>query len=211
MSTVSIRLSATERREQLLDVAVDLFSRKGFKGTTTREIAAAAGVTEAIIFRHFETKEHLYKAIIDQRLNSSDLAEWVAGFRTAMDRDDDEAVVRKLIGCIIETHKNDPKFERLMMYASLEGNEIALIHMQQVTATVVDTFRKYLKRRQKKGRMREISPDFALAAIVGMAKHYALCKYIHGFSENCHSDEAAVDSFTQIAMEGLCLRATTKR
>ena len=64
------RLSAGERREQLIQVAVDLFSRKGFKGTTTREIAAAAGVTEAIIFRHFETKEQLYTAIIDRRLNS---------------------------------------------------------------------------------------------------------------------------------------------
>jgi TetR/AcrR family transcriptional regulator len=34
-----------------------LFSKKGFRGTTTKEIAQAAGVSEAIIFRHFETKE----------------------------------------------------------------------------------------------------------------------------------------------------------
>jgi TetR/AcrR family transcriptional regulator len=120
-----IRLSAGKRREQLIQVAVDLFSRKGFNGTTTREIAAAAGVTEAIIFRHFATKEQLYTAIIDRRLNAPDAAVWIAGLRAAMDRDDDEAVIRHLINAIVAAHKNDPKFERLMLYAALEGNEIA--------------------------------------------------------------------------------------
>jgi TetR/AcrR family transcriptional regulator len=53
MTATPTRMSASDRRNQLIDVAIDLFSRKGFGGTTTKEIAAAAGVTEAIIFRHF--------------------------------------------------------------------------------------------------------------------------------------------------------------
>ena len=44
-----------------------LFSERGFRGTTTKEIAQAAGVSEAIIFRHFATKEDLYTAIIDHK------------------------------------------------------------------------------------------------------------------------------------------------
>jgi len=48
-------MSGEDRRRQLIEVAIDLFSRRGFSGTTTREIALAAGVTEAIIFRHFAT------------------------------------------------------------------------------------------------------------------------------------------------------------
>ena len=211
MSLGSTRLSGTERKEQLLAVAVDLFSRKGFKGTTTREIAAAAGVTEAIIFRHFETKEHLYKAIIDQRMNSSDAAAWIAEFRKAMDRDDDEGVVRHLIAAIIETHKNDPKFERLMLYAALEENEVALLYMRQVTACIADAYRSYFKRRQKKGLLRAISPEIALTAIVGMAQHYARYKYVHAFKEACLSDEDALNSFTQIAMDGLCLPSKARK
>ena len=58
------RLSQIERRTQIVDVAMRLFASKGFKGTTTRAISVAAGVSEAIIFRHFETKEDLYNAII---------------------------------------------------------------------------------------------------------------------------------------------------
>ncbi len=204
-AAAQVRLSAVERREQLIQVAVDLFSRKGFKGTTTREIAAAAGVNEAIIFRHFETKEHLYTAIIDRKVNSRHTAAWVAGLRSAMDRDDDEAVIRQLIGAIISTHKCDPKFERLMQYAALEGNEIALRHMRQVTASIVGVFRSYFKRRQKQGRLCPVGPDVALAAIVGLAQHYALGKYVHEIKDQGPSDEEALESFTRIAMHGLCV------
>jgi TetR/AcrR family transcriptional regulator len=58
------RMAAEDRREQIIEVAVRLFSQKGFRGATTREIATAAGVNEAIIFRHFSTKSDLYAAII---------------------------------------------------------------------------------------------------------------------------------------------------
>jgi TetR/AcrR family transcriptional regulator len=40
-----------------------LFSQRGFRGTTTKEIAVAAGVSEAMVFRHFANKEVLYSAI----------------------------------------------------------------------------------------------------------------------------------------------------
>ncbi len=198
-----VRLPAGARRENLIEAAIDLFSRKGFNGTTTREIAAAAGVTEAIIFRHFQTKEHLYTAIIDRKLNSPDTAAWCTALTTAMDRDDDEAVIRQLTNAIIQTHKTDPRFERLMLYAALEGNEIALQHMRQITASIVDLFHKYFRRRQKKGALRPFLPDVALSAIVGMAQNYAMGKYCHEFKEHRLSDAQALESFTQIALHGL--------
>jgi len=65
--TITRKLPAADRRRQIIEVAMALFSAKGFEGTTTREISRAAGVSEAIIFRHFATKEDLYAAIIDFR------------------------------------------------------------------------------------------------------------------------------------------------
>ena len=198
-----IRLPADKRREQLIQVAIDLFSRKGFNGTTTREIATAAGVTEAIIFRHFETKEHLYAAIIDQKMKSPIAEAWIADVRLAMDRDDDEAVIRQLIGAIIATHRTDPKFEKLMVYAALEGNESALHYMRQVTESIVDAFRSYFARRQAQGCLSPMGPEVALIAIVGMAQNFARCKYVHGFKDDCVTDDQALESFTQVAMNGL--------
>jgi TetR/AcrR family transcriptional regulator len=199
------RLTAEKRREQLIEVAVELFSRKGFKGTTTREIAAAAGVTEAIIFRHFETKEQLYTAIIDQKVSSAGRASWLAAVRRAMKNDDDEAVIRQLVGAIIQMHKDNSQFERFMAYAALEGNETALLHMRQVTASIVDEFRSYFQRRQEQGQLCPVGPDAALMAIAGMAQNYALGKYVHGHKDFCISDAQALESFTRIAMYGLAI------
>ncbi|MDE2180434.1 MAG: helix-turn-helix transcriptional regulator, partial [candidate division NC10 bacterium] len=67
------RLSAEERRQQIVDAAVDLFSRKGFRGTRTREIAEAAGISEAMIYRHFATKRELYSAIIEAKSVTEEL------------------------------------------------------------------------------------------------------------------------------------------
>ena len=57
------RLDSGARKRAILDAALPLFARKGFAATTTREIAQAAGVSEALIFKHFPSKASLYEAI----------------------------------------------------------------------------------------------------------------------------------------------------
>lgn len=54
-----------ERRQSIIDAAVLLFARKGFAGTTTRQIAESAGVSEALVFKHFASKTALYEAMFD--------------------------------------------------------------------------------------------------------------------------------------------------
>src|SRR5881409_4303027 len=57
------RLSAQQRREAIVKAVLPLFARKGFANTTTRELAEAAGVSEALIYKHFPSKESLYAEI----------------------------------------------------------------------------------------------------------------------------------------------------
>jgi AcrR family transcriptional regulator len=59
-----------QRREQIFDAAAELFSQRGFAGTTTRQIAAVVGTSETVLFRHFPSKESLYAAILEHRLHS---------------------------------------------------------------------------------------------------------------------------------------------
>ena len=59
------RLASAERRQSIIDAAVLLFARKGFAGTTTRQIAEAGGVSEALVFKYFASKTALYEAIFD--------------------------------------------------------------------------------------------------------------------------------------------------
>src|SRR5579863_7723141 len=59
----SIRLDSEERRKGIVAAAVPLFARKGFAGTTTKEIAEAAGISEALLYKHFPSKKLLYGEI----------------------------------------------------------------------------------------------------------------------------------------------------
>ncbi|TLD68449.1 TetR/AcrR family transcriptional regulator [Phragmitibacter flavus] len=56
-------MSHDERREGILRAALEVFAEKGFHGATTRALAEAAGVSEALLFRHFPSKEDLYGAL----------------------------------------------------------------------------------------------------------------------------------------------------
>jgi AcrR family transcriptional regulator len=60
----TVRLDSDERRKAIVAAAVPLFARKGFSGTTTKELAEAAGISEGLLFRHFPSKKHLYGEIL---------------------------------------------------------------------------------------------------------------------------------------------------
>ncbi|MCW2922847.1 MAG: hypothetical protein JWM98_251 [Thermoleophilia bacterium] len=59
------RLAAAERRATILRAATTCFAERGFAGTTTASVAARAGVNEALVFRHYGSKQELYLATVD--------------------------------------------------------------------------------------------------------------------------------------------------
>jgi TetR/AcrR family transcriptional regulator len=197
------RLSSVDRRRQLIEAGMDLFSRKGFAGTTTREIARAAGVSEAIIFRHFATKRDLYTAIIEHNIHSAGAKETLAGLDACMKRRDDEGLFRLIAREMIEEHRRDARFERLMLHASLEGHELATIYRREFGLPIFAGLRAYLDRRQRSGALRHIDSAAMIIAIAGMAHYYALN------AENANpggpnlKDEQVVEAFTRIMMDGI--------
>ena len=71
-------LNAEERRIQLLRIAKELFSEHGFENTTAKAIATAVGVTEAIVFRHFRSKQELYANLLDRKTDELGIDKWGA-------------------------------------------------------------------------------------------------------------------------------------
>jgi AcrR family transcriptional regulator len=66
------KLSSEERRAAIIMAVRRVFAEKGFHGTTTRELAEAAGVSEALLFKHFPNKEALYTAMKDSCCRQKD-------------------------------------------------------------------------------------------------------------------------------------------
>jgi AcrR family transcriptional regulator len=62
------RLRRAERRQQLLAAATQAFARAGFAATSLDDIATAAGISRVLLYRHFESKTDLYRAVLDRAI-----------------------------------------------------------------------------------------------------------------------------------------------
>ena len=76
------RLRRPERREQILIAATEAFARNGFAATSLDDIAAQAGITRVLLYRHFDSKTDLYQAVLDRMCARLDahVEEPVGGF-----------------------------------------------------------------------------------------------------------------------------------
>ena len=59
------RMTSDDRRAAIMETAIKLFSERGFRGTTTRALADALGVSEPVLYEHFKSKRELFEAIIE--------------------------------------------------------------------------------------------------------------------------------------------------
>ena len=204
-------MPAEDRRRQLIEAAIELFSRKGFAGTTTKEIAAAAGVTEAIVFRHFANKQELYSAILNRIQNGEEVGDWLVLAQRYMDAKDDAGLIRSIMEKIVASIAREPRFERLMILASMEGHELAEIHMRQFALPIGERLVEYFAQRQQEGAMAAGSPHSMLLLIAGSAQFFALHRHIYSLKKmQCHSDTETVEDLVQYVTRALVIPGSRK-
>jgi TetR/AcrR family transcriptional regulator len=197
------RMSAADRQRQLLEIAMNAFSRRGFKGATTKEIAAAAGVTEAVIFQHFPSKEALYSAVLELHLDTRDEEKWIEEVNSCMECNDDEGVFRSFIRRILLTYRCDPMIERVILFAALEGHEQGLARMQRQFAPILERFMEYIARRQREGALADCNPQAIMIGLGGVAHQYGLITQIFRAPIPDISDEEMAQQFTRILLHGV--------
>jgi AcrR family transcriptional regulator len=147
------RLDSDDRRKAIVSAAVPLFARNGFAGTTTRELAAAAGVSEALLFRHFPSKQSLYREILalgcegdpalEKLATLPASTETLAGIVRFMVR-------RFVLGSDCERREIDLK-TRLMLHSYLEDGDYARELFAAIAPHVVPLFTASLEAAEAAG------------------------------------------------------------
>ena len=206
----SSRMAGEERRLQLLAVAVKLFSERGFRGTTTKEIAQAAGVSEAMVFRHFATKEELYAAILDHKACSGGKFQPQEMAAEGIARKDDRAVFESLALGALQHHENDPAFQRLLLHSALEKHELAQMFFDEFVRRVYEFLGAYIRERQREGALIEMDPAIVVRAFVGMVMHHSLNNNLWDTKRRLVniSNEEAAKYFTDILLNGITVKRT---
>ena len=205
-------MAGEERRRQILRVAVSLFSRQGFGGTTTKKIADAAGVSEAMVFRHFATKEELYTAILDHKACSGDAMDPESMVAEAIKRKDDRGVFEGLAFGALQHHEHDPEFQRLLLHSALEGHELAQMFFEKFVRRVYEFLGAYIHERQRDGAMIKIEPAVVVRAFIGMIIHHSLNNNLWDPKRRLLnlSNEDAAKQFTEILLRGIASEGMQK-
>ena len=197
------RMSAEDRRQQVVAIAGELFSQKGFRGTTTKEIADRAGVSEAIIFRHFATKDDLYAALLSFKIQQAS-----ERLKTELDeaagRKDDRAFFGWLAFEMLEFHCKDESFIRLLLYSALEGHDLSAFVFHSAARDFKERIHRYIQQRIADGAFRQINPAVAARAFVGMVLHQAEMRTIYKATDDLKiSNKQIADRFVEIFLNGI--------
>lgn len=158
------RLSSEERKRKIVQTAVALFSQKGFSGTTTRELARKAGISEALLFRHFPDKKKLYQAILTTKMEE----QIPALFDGFPQMEGLREILMELAFRIARQNANDPSFMKLLLFSALEGNELSDLFFQRRTLPLVEFLKKHFRQGVQARRLKERDPELAARAFLAM-------------------------------------------
>lgn len=195
------RMTAKGRREQILQGAMQLFAQKGFRGTTTREIARRLHISEALMFKYFPSKEALYRAIIQKRMDGSE--EMIIP-REAIEAKDDRQVFQSIASYLIQKNTADPTFMRLLLYSALEGHDLSRIFFENNAMEKTRLLAKYIRQRIKEKAFKPVPPMLAARAFIGMIIHYIQAQEIYGMKKHLpYSRKKVVDTLVEVFLSGL--------
>lgn len=200
---VQKRLRHEERRNQIIEVSMDLFASRGFKATTTRAIAKAVGVSEAIIFRHFVTKNDLYDAIITYTIQKRQ-ALWEQEQIDTEDADDLETLLRNYAYAYIRRNRQDPTFIRLMMYSALQEHKFRELFFEIYRSPHLMAIRKSIEDGIARGVYRQVNPQLTARSFLWTLLQYSINRFIaHSPAAPVSSDEEIVENLVSIFLHGL--------
>jgi TetR/AcrR family transcriptional regulator, transcriptional repressor of aconitase len=149
------RLDSDERRKAIVEAAVPLFARNGFTGTTTRELAAAAGVSEALLFRHFPSKQSLYREILALGCEGDPALEKLATLPASTESL--VCIVRFMVRRFVLGEEADRREldlrMRLMLHSVLEDGDYARELFAVVAPRVVPLFTASLRAAEEAGEL----------------------------------------------------------
>lgn len=157
---------AEARRTQILAAAATVFSRKGYERATTREIAAAADVSEGTLYNYFTTKRDLLIGV------AQNYADEVSAALTENNSDDIDILVAQRIANRFR-HRQERRLFMLFMQEAHLNQDVYQYYVQEALARIITNTERSIQQAIDTGKMRPVDPAIAArtisAAIMGFS------------------------------------------
>ena len=187
-------------RDRILKAAIQVFGEEGIKGATTREIGRVAGVNECTLFRHFQSKDELLKAVVEHRVEEMTII--MAGMEIKS-----RSLHEDLLQYALRASKIMTQDEGLLRTFIGEANrqpEYACSMIRTAREPLVEKLMIYFKDKQDKGLMRkDIDLRITTDAFMGVIQMSVLNQPIR---KNLYSTQAYLKTAIDIFVHGIALR-----
>ncbi len=196
------KLTAAERRASIVAAAIHLFSARGFRGVTTRELAKACGVSEPVLYEHFADKQELYCAILEEACNDGDTVAMRIDEAFASNLEA-PAFFRALAESIIKLLDKNPNYTRLILFSALEGHSLAELHFEHRMKPFYGMLTRRIRDYIAAGSLNPCDPSVAARAFIGMVNQYVIFDLHFGFSIAKTSRKKVINGMVDIFLNGV--------
>ncbi len=202
------RLPREERRRQIVEVASEHFAEMGFMGTTTRELARACGVSEAVIYKHFRSKEELFDEVLQRKMGEVDAGVYLK------DLPDDIPLLdafRSVASRILDIGLGDPLIQKLLLAATIAGSPEA----QKLYLSWRIPFVKFLEKRIAKGieegEVRQVDPTLTARSFIGLVNDCVLnCNLWQEYGFGDFDKDRSINNNAPIFVRGILAQPVEK-
>jgi len=157
-----------EKRELILEAALEIFAQHGFRGATIDQIADAAGMSKPNLLYYFKSKDDIHRTLIQRLLDT-----WLAPLREIDDVGDPVTELRSYIRRKLEMARDYPRESRLFANEILQGAPRVLPMLEGELKTLVDEKVLVIRGWMRAGRIARTDPYHLIFAIWATTQHYA--------------------------------------
>lgn len=199
------KMSSQERRKSILQVAKELFAQKGFLGVTTRELAAALGVTEPVLYEHFPSKRTLYEEVLlaESKLQLAEFRKALKGYEEARD---DEGFFRQAGLFLMERNERDPAKLRFLLQVLLEGGHAARFFYENQSLPTHEYLCQYIEARIQEGAFGAVDARVAARQFIGFVTYHSTMRQLLEDSFLDLPNETVLQHFLMTFLRGLRAR-----
>jgi TetR/AcrR family transcriptional regulator len=158
----------TEKRELILEAALEVFSAHGFRGSTIDQIAEAAGMSKPNLLYYFRRKEDIHEALIERLLKT-----WLQPLRELDEAGDPLTELRSYIRRKLEMARDYPRESRLFANEILQGAPRIMPLLEGELKTLVEEKAEIITGWMRAGKVAETDPRHLLFSIWATTQHYA--------------------------------------